>query len=404
MLKKLFVWSLLSLLSLVFGLLAAEYALRLGIKSAPDSKFTVAVPHATLGWTLTPGKSWSTSAEFVVENNSNALSLSETVEFTPTPGCDVLALGDSHTIASGVATQDAWPNAAESALASASGAKLKVWNGGVMGFSVGQYLTNFRRLNPIIHPRTVVIGFSTATDFYDVMPRSRGGFVYYDQFGRTYFDLDASGALSEHHELDGVNRLVETGPSSMTMSQRLRMWLATNSQLYMRFKASRLAVWLASQSADQRSIWPSMDSALKIAPDATDQYRFDLVEAILRQLATEAKASGARVILLKIPYLPEVYDEVWNNSFGLYPDLYRRDAGSARVQAIAQSAGMEFLDATPALAREAKARGHWLHWPIDRHPTAEGQKVIADEVAKALASEASQCAAASAMPSAAAHQ
>lgn len=397
---KLLLWSGLSLVSLIAGLSAAELALRLTEKEWPKGAVgSVAVPHPTLGWTPTRGKSWSISAEFAIENNVNEADLSEQKPLVlGAPGCDVLAVGDSHTFASGVGTDESWPNVTEALLAKTSGGNLEVWNAGVPGYSVGQYLLSVRRLMPLVRPKIVLVGFSTATDFYDVVPRGKGGFVYYDQFGRTYFDLDANGQLSEHHELDGVNLLTNEASTASTAStasiplfQRARIWLGTNSRLYPRFKSSSFAVWLASKSTDQRSIWPSMDTAFKRTFDTQDQYRFDLVLKILTQLRQEAQTAGARVVLVKIPYLPEVYDEIWTNSFGLYPKLYDRKLGSLRAKAIADAAGMEFVDTTNAFANAVRQRGHWLHHKMDRHPTAEGQQLIAERVVALLQEQAEAC-------------
>ncbi|WP_163362900.1 hypothetical protein, partial [Klebsiella aerogenes] len=68
----------------------------------------------------------------------------------------------------------------------------------VHGYSLDQYLVRFRRLAPIVKPRVVIIGFSAATDFYDVGRTRAGDFVYGSDIGRIYFSLDDKGELVEH--------------------------------------------------------------------------------------------------------------------------------------------------------------------------------------------------------------
>ena len=72
-----------------------------------------------------------------------------------------------------------------------------VWNAGVIGYSVGQYLERFRRLSGLLKPTLVIVGFSMATDLYDLIPPERGGFVYGGDAARVYFDLGNDGELIE---------------------------------------------------------------------------------------------------------------------------------------------------------------------------------------------------------------
>lgn len=396
--KKILLWLGITLVSVVLGLLCAEFALRLSAPKplAAGEVSTHAVYHPRYGFVEPIGKSWQVAREYRVESNFNHDFMSEEVEFTPDPHqCDWLAVGDSHTMATGVGTQQTWPNVTERLLNHDGATPVRIWNTGVGGYSLGQYLMRARDLYSKVKPKVLLIGFSTATDFYDVIPPRKGGFIYFNGFGRVYFDLDSAGKLVQHDELVGVNTLTQSsdvGTANTTIEQpatsfmvQVKTYLGENSELYRAAKSSRLAVWFASQSTSQDSIWPSMDTVAKKVPNEQDRYRIALATAILRQMSVEAKAAGAVPILVKIPYLPEVYDEIWNNSFGMYPNIYDRDRAGELMREVAAQADMQLIDTTAEFTAAVKQRGHWLHFPIDRHPNVEGQALIAEVVAKTLA-------------------
>lgn len=89
-------------------------------------------------------------------------------------------------------------------------------------------------------------------------------------------------------------------------------------------------------------------------------------------------------MLFHIPYLAQVYDELWDASFGAFPDRYARDLASRRLAAIADRTGMSLADAWPPMLTEARRSGTWLHYRLDAHPTVKGHQVIAQTVAEAL--------------------
>jgi hypothetical protein len=91
------------------------------------------------------------------------------------------------------------------------------------------------------------------------------------------------------------------------------------------------------------------------------------------------------VILLHIPYLAQVYDDVWEASFGGMPDRYDRDLASRRLAAIAERNDLLFVDAFPAMRHHVRRTGGWIHYRLDGHPTKEGQEIIAEEVARVVA-------------------
>lgn len=356
------------------GLAVAELVAR---AAEPPPIRNLKVPDPRLGWKPAPGERRHATREFDVPVSVNALYMNDR-EWTAADlrrPSRVLALGDSHTFAIGVSPQEAWPKRLEALLFKDQPQRGVVMNAGVAGYSLGQYLERYRALRQVIRPTTVVVGFSTATDLYDLVPPERGGFVYGGNAERVFFDIGKDGRLWERKH-------VPVAAPPKAASSDPRALLQKHSALYRRLKRSKLAMAAATYiRPGGKSLWPGSDTALKINLDAEDVYRWRLAELIIAQLAQEAKADGAQVALVQIPYIAQVYDEVWSSSFGMRPTLYDRDIASRRLAAICKRHGIVFIDTAPPFIEAARRRGHWLHWPVDAHPTPEGQQLIGEVVA-----------------------
>jgi lysophospholipase L1-like esterase len=82
--------------------------------------------------------------------------------------------------------------------------------------------------------------------------------------------------------------------------------------------------------------------------------------------------------------LAQVYDDIWESSFGSLPKKYNRWIAGKRLSEICEKANIYYVDTTARFVEEVKQRGKWLHFPQDAHPTVEGHKIIANEVLNAL--------------------
>src|SRR5262249_45570722 len=112
-----------------------------------------------------------------------------------------------------------------------------------------------------------------------------------------------------------------------------------------------------------------------------DRYRWMLMEKVMERLVKQAKASGAKVIVVNIPYLAQVYDDVWAWSFGSKPDEYDRWIAGKRLGEVCERIDGGYIDTTDAFVEAVREHKHWLHWPQDAHPTPEGQDLIAQVIA-----------------------
>lgn len=411
--KNFLINSALVLFSIVLAIVLGEWVARkLEPKEIYEGSGGSYLQHETLGFVPKPGKGRVINFEFdatyiVNEDYMNEIPLEE----GPTQAEDnVLVLGDSHTFALGVNREETYPWVLNEMLNERGQLQGKVWNGGAIGYSLSQYLLKYRELAPKIKAQWVVVGFSQATDLYDLIPPSRGGFIYGSTFGRIYHDLDENGNLIEIDDLKGKysqdgNFALQantsaaltqedgngtTGPevqedapvNRIAALQRFKDQLHYRSALYRMLKRSKLAMWVATRfRPGGQSLWPGLDTSLKIALNEDDQYRLDLAKAILAQLKKETEANGSQLLLVHIPYLATVYDEVWEASFGSQPEVYDRFLGGQRMETMAHELGIAYLDITPAFLKAMESREEWLHLPKDGHPNAAGHEVIARDLA-----------------------
>jgi len=363
------------------ALAGAEAVARVLEPAATTEGDTRVQPDPVIGWLPRPGVVKITTSEFSATYDVNSLAMDDR-PVTPSDvelPVRVLALGDSHTFAIGVSRDEAWPLVLDRTLFASSPPRGRVFNGGVAAYSLGQYLQRFRMLQPAIRPQLVLVGVSTATDLFDLLPPRLGGFVYGGDAARVYFDLDANGQLVERTFVPQAAPAV--GSPKRATGLRLRESLR-HLALYRRFQTSLLAMRLATaiRLPGSDPIWAGPDVVLHRELNAREQFQWALATAIISRLVEEVRATGGTVALVVIPYLPEVYDDIWKATFGRSPD-YDRFIGAQRLEKIAADAGAAFIDTTPALVAEVRQSHQSLHYRIDKHPTAAGQRVIAGSVA-----------------------
>ncbi|MBL91734.1 MAG: hypothetical protein CMH56_08000 [Myxococcales bacterium] len=375
---------------LIFAVGAAEMIAMQMEGKDDEENIVITAQDDELGWTAKKNfKFKHKTSEFSVLYWSNELGIhDEPIGDTPdTSKLRILALGDSHTAATGVSTDKTWPNVLERMLFEDVEAGT-VYNSGIGGYSVGQELMMARRLIPLVKPQIVILGFSIATDFFDVAPPGRAGFTYGAGIGRVYFDLDPNGKLIEKRDMIGkeVGQATASQTNNITTLSRIKSALGYFA-LYRLLKRSKMAMWVATNfSFGDESLWPGLDTALKKKPSVDDQFRIDLATQILIQLADEVRAAGAVPVLVQIPYVAQVYDSVWDVSFGSQPDKYIRDGGTQKLSQIAKKAKMHFVDTTQVFIEKGGATDYAYHHKLDAHPNDEGQQVIAETVAASLQS------------------
>ena len=338
------------------------------------------IPDARWGWKPSPGAFHVASAEYDATGNINSLWMND-VAYDPKAAAAsvrILALGDSHTYAVGVSMERTWPKLVEAKLNSSYGSgAFRVYNGGVAGYSMHQYLLRLMDQGPILRPKYVVLGMSYATDLYDLLPPDRGGWVYGGDSARDFFDFDSAGNLTQRH-WEPKSTAIRTTRTAQTVRDTLEY-----SAAFRYLRRSSLSLFIGSHvKVHGQSLWPNMDVVLEKNVPPEHQYQWRLFEALLQRMKDECDRQGAKLIVVGIPYLPQVYDDVWNSTFG-GNDAYSRTAAIERVQADCQRLGIVYVDTLGPLRLKSKELGRWLHYRKDAHPTVEGHEVIADTIIKA---------------------
>jgi hypothetical protein len=332
------------------------------------------------GWRPAPGQFKSTTSEFSVTGSINSLNMND-VPFVP--GADdartrILALGDSHTYAIGVSNDQTWPKVLEKTLNANRPDAFRVYNGGVVGFNMHQYLLRLIDQGPTIKPHYVILGLSYATDLYDLLPPDHGGWIYGDNaHARDYFDFDESGVLAQRRW--APDSLRQGATAARNSASRVRVfldWFGTFRYL----RRSKLALLIGSHvRVGGQSLWPNIEVVLEKEISEQHRYQWRLFEALLDRIDQEARRQHAQLIVVGIPYLPQVYDEIWRVAFEGNP-MFSRTAGIERVKAMCTKRGIVYIDTLDSLREKVRQAGHWVHYHRDAHPTAEGHGVIAETI------------------------
>ena len=383
--RRLVKMALTAVFGMVLGACGAEAVARMMEEPGFNDR-QVHEKHPRLGWVPRSGTYAAATNEYRVTYEINRHGMNDTpVEASVNRArIRMVALGDSNTFAQGVSQREAWPNLLEEMLFGQDETAGTVYNLGVIGYSLGQYLVRMREFQDLLRPQLVLIGFTMHNDLYDVMPPRRGGFVLEPGLGRVYFDLDEkTGRLAEFDELVGktVPRVRE---GRRPMSDRVKDWLRGHSALYRRYRRSDLAMLVAARLRLDESFLPGVDTALKRTLSVDDEYRWKLAGRILEEIAVEAGAHGAKVMLVNIPHLPQAYDDLWAASFGTKPSRYDRWVGGDRLAQICKQAGIHYMDSTPRFAEESRRQKRRFHYRQDRHPDREGHRIIAETVRQGL--------------------
>ncbi|MCB1275576.1 hypothetical protein [Prosthecobacter sp.] len=339
---------------------------------------------ARWGWKPTPGPFKMGTSEFEVTGDVNEMFMNgPAVDTAADAGkTRVMVLGDSHTFATGVSSGQTWPSVLEQRLNQEGQGAFAVYNAATTGYNLHQHLLRLMDQGPVLKPHYVVLGLSYATDLYDLLPPDHGGWIYGEDRARDYFDLDKEGALYERHwekpKASATAGGAQTGASS-TAPQVIRRFLE-NFATFRYLRRSKFALAIGSRlRIGGQSLWPNMEIVVEKEVSEKNRYQWRLFEALLIGIQKECQKQGAKLIITGIPYLPQVYDNMWDSTFG-GDSRFSRTAAIEKVSKFCGEHDIAYVDTLDALQEHSKKLGRWLHYPVDAHPTPEGQQVIADAV------------------------
>ena len=290
----------------------------------------------------------------------------------------ILALGDSHTFAIGADMNQTWVKVLERELNECSCSReVRCYNAAAIGYSLHQYLLRLIDQGQLLKPHYVLVGLSHATDLYDLLPPDRGGWIYGGNNAREYFDFDKDGNLVDIQWEPATES--KYSPSVTRKVRQLLEHFATFRYL----RRSKLALFVGSHvRLGGKTLWPNMEVVVEKRLSVEHEYHWRLAEAILERINDETKKLKAELIIVGIPYIAQVYDDIWDMTFGGDP-RFERTVAKERMEAWCRSKGIRYVDTLDAFRNRVEETGRWMHYRRDAHPTPEGHDLIAQTVLQA---------------------
>jgi lysophospholipase L1-like esterase len=333
-------------------------------------------PDPRWGWRPSVGGFRRATSEFDVTGQINELHMND----APVNAAEearltrLLVLGDSHTFAIGASMEQTWVKVLERRLDEQAGAdRFRCYNAAAIGYNLHQYLLRLIDQGPLVRPHYVVVGLSYATDFYDLLPPDRGGWVYGGLKARDYFDFDEAGRLVERHSEPEARE----EPAGANPARTVRGVL-DNFATFRFLRRSKLALFIGSHVRfGGQSMWPNMEVVVEREISPRHDYQWQLALALLKRIHEETRRLDAELIVVGVPYLAQVYDDIWAVTFG-GDERYNRTAATARVREWCESEGIAYVETLDAFQDRIRESGRWLHFPKDAHPTPEGHELIAE--------------------------
>jgi lysophospholipase L1-like esterase len=343
--------------------------------------------HPRWGWATSPGPYRVKNHEFDVSGlvTEDYLNEGEDAALSRVGALRrVLALGDSHTAAVGVSSGETWVKQLQAILNGRDeNTEWRCFNAAAAGYSLHQYLARLKDQGPLIDPEVVVVGFSFATDLYDLLPPARGGWIYGGDRARVYYELTDQGDLEELVWLPPSNEAGRAQAGAGNASKEIRNFLGRFAT-FRYLRRSPLALLIGAKlRVGGQSLWPNMEVVVARELTQDQEWQYSLAYSLLREMRRECERLGCELVILGIPYLAQVYDDVWASTFGDDPDRHDRFAANSRLAEVLESEGVPFVDTTLGMVNHVRDHdGQWLHYPDDAHPTKDGQRLIAEILAE----------------------
>jgi SGNH hydrolase-like domain, acetyltransferase AlgX len=150
--------------------------------------------------------------------------------------------------------------------------------------------------------------------------------------------------------------------------------------------------WDSSLVATRSGIIPSKDSRAETRmyfvtePQGSSVQTLNLLNRtfeILTKASSLCESSATRLLVVYVPLKFRVYRDLLRLSDESDLKRWRVNDFPDRFGRWCRSAGIDYVDLTPALRREA-ADGSLVYFPDDEHWTDEGHRVAAEEIARAI--------------------
>jgi hypothetical protein len=268
----------------------------------------------------------------------------------------ILAVGDSFTMGSLVSQGEAWPAALETWLRSHGAPSVEVLNRGVSGYDLYQ-ITSLARDASEYDAGIVVLAFGAETLFADL----------------SAVRLRAFDAAAAERFAEGPKEEASRLGLQLTLASQLKRlakygWLSLHLQELL-FKSDRLYVEVYRRF--NNAGW--LDSPL---PHPWRQ-RIDDAQRLILDLDAQLRAEDRQLVLLIIPQRVQLVLASTAARAGLDPH-----ALLGPLATIAREHGIPVVDALGILDKHPRPED--LYYPLDGHPTAEGDRLLGESMGNFL--------------------
>jgi hypothetical protein len=345
--------------------------------------------HPLLGWIGTPGAEDDFSyidTRHHVRQNAHGFRGSE-YGFERSPARRVVVLGDSFVWGFGVEDEQIFTSRVERE----SEGALELVNLGVSGYGNDQALLLWRLLGRRFRPDELLLVVTPYTDIWENVSDEAYGYP------KPVFRFEGRRVEILNQPVPNT-RPDEAGAEAVDpYLRRSSNRLASRSAL---FAASLLALARSPdlrarledwQLLPRRTNWfPSPPSLYAQPPIPETRAQWDALLRILDLFRTEVGFLEAKLRLLIVPGVEQVYDEQWQ-AFVARSELppgsrWDREAPNRILSEYGREHGLEVIDPLPLLRAEAR-RDPFLYFAWNKHWTAEAHRLVAELVHASLASD-----------------
>lgn len=355
--------------SIMFSLCLCELLVRIIAPQQLDNNPALYEPDDQVVFRMQPNHhSIFSNFEFDVPVSTNSMGFREKETSTKPPNTlRILGFGDSFTFGNGVTQEQTFLKQIERCLPSLDGLTTEVLNWGVPAYSLIQEYRLLETRGTELQPDIVIVGFFVGNDFVD----SRD---LYDSAGTPTIRV-AEGELHSNKTADVERNIVRA------VTQPFRNYLSTRSHLYV-FLRNRSSELLSKFSLHAMNSPPEFCEA-EFSPRMNESWKG--IQAIFSNFSGDVRQHHQRLIVLILPTIYQVYETSWNQyieALQLDPKRYDLDKPQRILREFLSQQNIEYVDVLPTL--RSQTQGRPLFFPVDKHLTADGHRVVAQALCKYL--------------------
>ncbi|MBN1645865.1 SGNH/GDSL hydrolase family protein [Candidatus Woesearchaeota archaeon] len=356
---------ILLLVACVFAFIIVETILQLTMP--PNEHDKLFCYDEFLGWKFCPGAYAKVSfiSEFSHSVQINSKGMRDSEEIDPAKK-NIVVLGDSFVSNVGVENpKDVFTEVLQDEYLNG---EYNVINLGVNGFGTAQEYLMLQQRGYSYNPEMVILIFYPRNDFYD----NTGLLEWLESYRRPKFIVEDDKLV-----LTGVP--VPRRDVNQSFKSKVYGVIKKSYVVNVLFAAlSRMSSWIATSDFQNNigNLPPEIVLANESDPDIANAY--DVSCRILSQMNSELKLRGIEFYVFVPPNIFQVRDEFYAmlEDRGLTED--KRFYPNQRIIKCGLENGVNMIDMSPTFIEEAKKyEGSHFYYPVDKHWTAEGNKLAA---------------------------